>query len=55
MMPRIKYFWIKYMERDKIEDVFYPEGKKVDAKELAEFIINNAYSNDIIIKEVREI
>ena len=55
MTQRIKYFWIRYYELDKAKDIYDLRGKKVDAKELAEFIINNAYNSDIMILEVREL
>lgn len=55
MVQRIKYFFIRYYVMD--EDGCYADlkGQKVDAKELAEFIIDNAYNNKIMIMEVREI
>lgn len=55
MVQRIKYFWIRFYELDKAKDIYDLRGKKVDAKELAEFIINNAYNLDIMILEVREL
>ena len=55
MVRRIKYYWIIYYELDKPTNVFVVKDKKVDSKEFAEFIINNAYNNDITLKEVREI
>lgn len=55
MVQRIKYFWIRYYELNRVKDTFDLRGEKVDAKELAEFIINNAYNNDIMILGVKEI
>lgn len=55
MVQRIKHFWIRYYELDKAKDIYDLKGRKVDAKELAEFIIDNAYNFDIMLQGVREI
>lgn len=55
MVQRIKYFRIRYYELDKAKDIYDLRRKKVDAKELAEFIIDNAYNNEIMMMEVKEI
>ena len=55
MVQRIKYFWIRYYELDKVNDRYDLKGEQVDAKELAEFIINNAYNSEVKIVEVYEI
>lgn len=55
MVQRIKYFWLRYYELDKAKDKYVLNDHKVDAKELVEFIINNAYNSDILIEEAQEI
>lgn len=52
----MKSFEVKYYKYDPVNDLWrYNYNLNISAKELAEFIIDNAFAKDIKIIEVKEI
>ena len=52
----MKSFELKYYKHDPVNDLWrYNYSLNITAKELAEFIIDNAFAKDIKIIEVKEI
>ena len=52
----MKSFELKYYKHDPVNDLWrYHNSLNITAKELAEFIIDNAFAKDIKIIEVKEI
>lgn len=51
----MKKFRVEYYIYNKRTEIYELHVKVVDSKELAEFIIEHAYDNEVMIREVKEL